>query len=227
MSQTGLKTSPRHTGFFLSLEGGEGTGKSTQAKLLAQKLGAHGFEVLVTREPGGSPLGAVLRELLLSENKQNGPHIDGIAEALLFYADRHMHVTDVITPALRDGKIVITDRFFDSTFAYQGARAGVDPGFLQQLHDLVLGAFKPDLTFILDVPIDVGRKRLASRGQTIDRIEAESSEFHMKLQQIFKAIALENPARCQLVEAHRPVEDLAEELFNRLCACLQKKGLMS
>ena len=222
-----MKTSPRHTGFFLSLEGGEGTGKSTQAKLLVQKLTARGFDVVVTREPGGSPLGGALRSLLLGENKQNAPKIDGVAEALLFYADRHMHVTDVITPALEAGKIVITDRFFDSTFAYQGARAGVDPAFLQQLHDLVLGVFKPDLTFILDVPIDVGRERLASRGQTIDRIEAESSEFHLKLQEIFKTIARQDPGRCQLIEADHPVEDLAEELFNRLCDRLQQKGLLS
>ena len=166
-------------GPFISFEGGEGTGKSTHAKLLAERLRGLGLEVVLTREPGGSPGAEIIRHVLLSgAAKSLGPD----AEAILFAAARDDHVRSTIEPALARGRWVVSDRFADSTNVYQGALGHVDPLLLGGLHRVTVGTLKPDLTFILDVPAEIGLERASKRrGEAgADRFEGESLEFHEK-----------------------------------------------
>src|ERR1700758_2915134 len=167
-------------GRFITFEGGEGTGKSTQAASLAERLRSMGIGVVLTREPGGSPGAEIIRHVILSgAAKPLGPD----AEAILFAAARDDHITTTIEPALAGGRWVISDRFADSTRVYQGALGHVDPLLLGGLHRITVGKLRPDLTFILDLPPEVGLERArARRGeQNADRFEAESLEFHEKL----------------------------------------------
>ena len=187
-------------GRFITFEGGEGTGKSTQAALLAQRLRSMGIGVVLTREPGGSPGAEIIRHVLLSgAAKSLGPD----AEAILFAAARHDHVSTTIEPALARGHWVISDRFADSTNVYQGALGHVDPLLLGGLHRVTVGKLKPDLTFVLDVPAELGIERAAERrGETgPDRFEAESLEFHEKLREAYLFLAASEPNRCVLIDA--------------------------
>src|ERR1700728_2952239 len=179
-------------GKFITLEGGEGTGKSTQAAMLALRLASRGISVQLTREPGGSPGAEIIRHVLLSgAAKPLGPE----AEAMLFAAARDDHIRCTILPALAAGKWVICDRFIDSTRVYQGVLGEVDGRFIKALERISVGDLAPDLTFVLDVPVALGLKRAAGRRgrKDADRFEAEEFEFHQKLRKAYRALAATEP----------------------------------
>jgi dTMP kinase len=183
------------TGRFITLEGGEGAGKSTQAKLLAEALTARGLPVLLTREPGGAPGAEVLRELLLSGRVDwSAP-----AETLLHFAARAEHVERTIRPALEAGMWVVCDRFYDSTMAYQGYGLGADRGLISALIGLV--GVHPDLTIVLDVSEAVADARRAQRGMDADRYERLDAAFHRRVREGFREIARGAPERCVVVRA--------------------------
>src|SRR4051812_46657254 len=187
-------------GRFITFEGGEGSGKSTQIKMLAERLENSGLRALVTREPGGSPGAEIVRHLLLSGM---GRLLGAEAETLLFAAARDDHVHAVIQPALAQGSWVLCDRFYDSTRAYQGRLGKVDPAVLNALQRVTIGDLKPHLTIILDVPVEVGMKRAAARRGTgvADRFEAEDVNFHQQLREAYWRIAAAEPQRCVLIDA--------------------------
>jgi dTMP kinase len=187
-------------GKFITFEGGEAAGKSTQAAMLALRLEALGIGVLLTREPGGSPGAEIIRHLVLSGmGKLLGPE----AETLLFAAARDDHVRTVIQPALNQGTWVLCDRFTDSTRAYQGKLGGVAPALVDAMERVTIGNLKPDLTIILDVPVEIGLTRAAARrGEGApDRFESENVRFHQELREAYREIAAANPDRCVLIDA--------------------------
>jgi dTMP kinase len=184
-------------GKFITIEGGEGVGKSTQLRLLVKALERAGIAVRATREPGGSPGAEVIRRLLL---EGEGERWDALSEALLLVAARRDHVTRLIIPSLQQGIWVLSDRFADSTIAYQGYGKGVPLDQLQALHRVALGDFAPDLTLILDVPVEIGLARAAARSPA-DRFERLDRAFHERLRQGFREIAAADPARCALIDA--------------------------
>src|SRR4030081_2790155 len=187
MAEAAVKRTPGR-GRFISFEGGEGSGKSTQIRMLAERLGASKLRAIVTREPGGSPGAEIIRHVILSGmGKLLGPD----AETLLFAAARDDHVRTVIQPALAQGTWVLCDRFSDSTRAYQGSLGQVLPGVLNAMERVTIGDLKPDLTIILDVPVEVGMKRAAARRGTAvpDRFEAEDLNFHQQLREAYWKIA--------------------------------------
>ena len=199
-------------GRFITFEGGEGTGKSTQASLLAQRLRALGVGVVLTREPGGSPGAEIIRHVILSgAAKPFGPH----AEAILFAAARDDHIRNTITPALTRGRWVISDRFTDSTRVYQGTVGSVDAKLIQGLERITVGDLKPDITFILDVPVDQGLTRASRRRGEVqaDRFEGESLEFHEKLRDAFRMLPLSEPNRCVLIDATDERTAVAEKIW--------------
>jgi dTMP kinase len=184
-------------GKFITIEGGEGAGKTTQLGLLTKALGTCGIPVQATREPGGSPGAEAIRRLLL---EGEGDRWDAVSESLLLTAARRDHVNRLIAPALAQGKWVVSDRFADSTLAYQGFGKGVALAQLTALHGFALGDFAPDLTLILDLPIEVGLARAAVRSSA-DRFERLDRDIHERLRQGFRQIAADNPARCVLIDA--------------------------
>jgi dTMP kinase len=201
-------------GRFISFEGGEGSGKSTQIKLLAPRLEAAKLRAIVTREPGGSPGGEIIRHLVLSGmGKLLGPE----AETLLFAA-RDDHVHTVIEPALTQGTWVLCDRFSDSTRVYQGRLGNVPSGLLNAMQRVTIGDLKPDLTIILDVPVEVGLKRAAARrgNGAPDRFEAEDIKFHQALRDAYRQIAAEDPERCVLIDATASPEAVATQVWTAL-----------
>jgi dTMP kinase len=207
------------TGRFITFEGGEGSGKSTQAKLLADRLRAHAIGVLLTREPGGSTGAEILRHVLLSgAAKPLGPD----TEAVLFAAARDDHLSATIRPALRRGRWVICDRFVDSTRVYQGALGKVDEKLIRALERITVGDTRPDLTFILDLPAEVGLERAAQRrGEgTTDRFEKEQLGFHKKLRNAYRAIAKVDADRCVLIDAMGPPDRIANEIWTYVTARL-------
>ena len=200
-------------GRFITFEGGEGTGKSTQAALLAQRLRAMGIGVVLTREPGGSPGAEIIRHVLLSgAAKALGPD----AEAILFAAARGDHVVTTIEPALARGRWVVSDRFVDSTMVYQGALGQVDPLLLGGLRRVTIGKLKPDLTFILDLPAEVGLERASARrgAEGADRFEAESLDFHEKLREAYMRLAASEPDRCMLIDAREGHAAVATRIWD-------------
>src|SRR6266536_3587548 len=206
---------PSGRGKFISFEGGEGSGKSTQIKLLAQRLEAAKLRAILTREPGGSPGAEIIRHLVLSGmGKLLGPE----AETLLFAAARDDHVRTVILPALNQGIWVLCDRFFDSTRAYQGRLGQVSPSVLNAMQRVTIGDLKPDLTIILDVPVEVGLQRAAVRrgSGTPDRFEAEDIQFHQDLREAYRQIAAEDPARCVLIDASADPDTVAARIWSAL-----------
>ncbi|MGA7196733.1 dTMP kinase [Roseiarcus sp.] len=205
--------SPTTRGRFITLEGGEGAGKSVQAKRLEEKLKSVGLEVVRTREPGGSPQAEALREAILSGfAAQFGPE----GEALLFAAARADHLDKTILPALARGAWVVSDRFADSTRAYQGAAGNLPPGYIARLEQVVVGANTPDLTLILDIPAEAGLKRAAKRrGKgSADRFEAEAIAYHQTLRRAFLDIAAAEPQRCAVIDALKSQEDVAAAIWS-------------
>lgn len=206
-------TAPR--GRFITFEGGEGAGKSTQIKILANRLNASGIRTLLTREPGGSAGAEVIRYLVLSGmGKLLGPQM----EALLFAAARDDHVHNVIEPALRQDTWVLCDRFADSTRVYQGAAGNVDAGLLHALQRVTIGDLRPDVTFILDVPPEAGLARAQARrgAEQADRFEAEDVSFHTRLRDAYRAIADQEPARCVLIDASKDIDHTAGAIWRAL-----------
>jgi dTMP kinase len=200
-------------GRFITFEGGEGTGKSTHAALLAQRLRAFGIGVVLTREPGGSPGAEIIRHVLLSGAAKP---LGADAEAILFAAARDDHVRNTIEPALAQGRWVICDRFADSTRIYQGEVGHVDPLLIRGLERITVGDLKPDVTFILDVPADVGLARaIKRRGEgTADRFEQEQVEFHEKLREAYLMLGASDINRCVLIDATAPKNEVAERIWS-------------
>ena len=197
-------------GRFITFEGGEGAGKSTQVRLLAEALRAMGRRVVTTREPGGSPGAEEIRGLLLSGGADKW---DGVTELLLHSAARRDHVRKVVLPALEQGEWVICDRFIDSTRAYQGYGHGVDAADISDAIRLSIGDLRPDLTLILDMDVEEGLRRAHGRGQGHDRYERMGTAFHERLRQGFLTIGWNEPSRCAVIDAARPVEDVAGDVL--------------
>jgi len=199
-------------GRFITFEGGEGTGKSTHAALLAQRIKSFGISTILTREPGGSPGAEIMRYILLSGAvRPLGPN----AEAMVFAAARDDHLNTRIRPALARGKWVICDRFADSTRIYQGVVGKVEPLAIKAMERIIVGDTKPDLTLILDVPAREGLKRAAERRGRggADRFEAEALAFHEKLRDGFLTLATTEPDRCVVIDATLPKEAVAEQIW--------------
>ena len=200
-------------GRFITLEGGEGVGKTTLARHLRAHLEAHGVEVVLTREPGGSPAAELLRETLYGPS---APHWAPVPETLLLFAARAAHLEETIRPALTRGAWVICDRFNDSTLAYQGVLGGVDKTFLSDLAARVIGADHPDLTFMLDLDPAVSRARAEQRGEVLTRYDSAPPAFHASLRAAFLEIAKTNPDRCRVLDAAAGPEQLAQQAFETI-----------
>lgn len=195
---------------FVTFEGGDGTGKSTQVRALENYLVHRGYSCVITREPGGTTLGNLIRKVLL---EVGGHEIASSTELFMYLADRAQHVSEVILPAIEAGKIVLCDRFTDSTMAYQGYGRGIELRLLQQLNDLADQGFRPDLTFLFDCPASVGLERTARRKNETgrrheDRFEREKIEFHEKVRAGFLELARGEPQRFRVLDATRPVEEV-------------------
>ncbi len=196
-------------GLFITFEGGEGAGKSTQARLLSERLRAGGREVVLTREPGGSPGAEALRELVVTGGADRWTPL---AELLIMNAARDDHLHRTVRPALARGAVVVSDRFADSSRAYQGAGGGVDAAVLAAVEAAVVGASAPDLTLILDLPVEAGLARAAHRGGH-DRFEKKGLAFHTRLRDAFLAMAALEPRRCIVLDGELPVAALAEAVW--------------
>jgi dTMP kinase len=190
---------------FITFEGGEGSGKSTQVKLLAEHFRALGKEVIVTREPGGTVGAEKIREILLSHK------YSATEEVLLNFAARLDHVENLIKPALARGAVVICDRFFDSTYVYQGYAKGLEIGFIDKIRELTLGSFSPDITLVLDIDPVEGLARAKSRGNSNHYDEMELG-FHQQIRNGFLKIAESNPARCKVVDAGQDADNVAKAI---------------
>ena len=201
-------------GIFITLEGGEGTGKSTQIKLLQQALSAAGVDVLTTREPGGTDQAERIRDLLL---QRDSGAFDPMTEALLLFAARREHLVEKIWPALEKGQWVISDRFADSSRAFQGYGMGLDMQVIENLYQLVAGKFQPDLTFIFDIDPELGLERSLSRlkksAVTEDRYERMGLPFHQRLRNGFLEIAKKFPERCVIIDAAQDIQAIHRQVL--------------
>lgn len=202
-------------GKFITFEGGEGTGKSTQIKLLEKYLQQKDKNVITTKEPGGTDVGAEIRKLLVCGDKDK---FDAVAEALLYFADRHIHLTKKVWPALEAGTWVLSDRFADSTFAYQyyGYDKRVSREVLERLYQIAVGDFKPDLTIILDLEPEVGLVRSFNKAKNMEvkelRFEGRELAFHQNLRRGFLEIAAAEPQRCVVLDADKTIEALHRDI---------------
>lgn len=202
---------------FISLEGGDGTGKTTQLKALEKHLLSRGQACLVTREPGGTALGRLIRRVLL---ETGGQPVTSPAELFLYLADRAQHVQEVILPALKAGRIVICDRYTDSTLAYQGYGRGLDLELLRRLNDIANSGVQPDLTLLLDCPVELGLSRTAQRRLDAgaegrnreDRFERETLVFHERVRAGFLELARREPNRFRVIDGTRPVGEVAQQI---------------
>ena len=195
---------------FISFEGGEGSGKSTQVKLLAAHFKKLGHEVIITREPGGTETAEKIREMLLTDAT-----LTPTAQCILNFAARVDHVEKLIKPALKRGAVVISDRFFDSTYAYQGAAQGLPLAEIRAIHKAAIGTFKPDRTFILDVDPKEGKARAKARGAT-NHYDDAKLEFHKIVRKAFLDIAKKSRKRCVVISSAKPVEKVAAEIVKNL-----------
>jgi dTMP kinase len=201
----------RQKGRFVTFEGGEGAGKSTQIALLAAALRQRGLPVLITREPGGSPGAESIRALLVTGEAGRW---DATSEALLNFAARRDHLVSTIWPALDRGEWVLCDRFADSTLAYQGYGGKMRISAIRSLYKLVVGDFAPDLTLILDLPVSVGLQRAMARGGGEDRYERMGLDFHKRLRRGFLAIAKREPRRCAVIPADQTIETVQAAILS-------------
>ena len=196
-------------GKFITLEGVDGAGKSTHLAWLAKRIEAAGKKVVITREPGGTPLGEALRQLLLSQPM----HLE--TETLLMFAARREHLDRVILPALSTGTWVVSDRFTDASFAYQGGGRGLDPARIEALETWVQGSLQPDLTFYFDIPVELARQRRAAATAVLDRFEQEDSEFFDRVRAAYLARASRYPQRMRIVDARLSIEEI-EKLLEKI-----------
>jgi dTMP kinase len=205
-------------GKFITVEGGEGVGKTTNIEFVRSRLEAAGIDVLVTREPGGTPLGEAIRGLLL-DPKYTG--MDPSCELQLMFAARAEHLASVVWPALEKGQWVLCDRFTDATYAYQGSGRGIDTGKIAQLEQWVQGDFRPDITLLLDVPVEVGLARASERG-ALDRFEQEKVEFFERVRQGYLEMAKEHAGRYRVIDASLPLDEVQQQLAKTLKGVLGK-----
>ena len=203
-------------GVFITLEGGDGSGKTTQAELLREWLSGEGRTVLRTREPGGTEVGVEIREIVLHHRGDISPR----AEALLYAADRAHHVATVVRPALERGEVVIQDRYIDSSVAYQGVGRVLDPEAVRSLSEWATEGLAPDLTILLDLDADAARGRLDEARTRYDRLESEASEFHDRVRAAYLALAEAEPGRFLVVDAARPVDEIAGDIRGRVAHLL-------
>jgi len=214
-------------GTFITFEGIDGSGKSTQLRLLGNFLRANGCDALLTREPGGTALGVRLRAALLDAMEE----VDPLTELLVFAADRAQHVRRVLRPALKGGKVVISDRYADATVAYQGAGRGFPPELISQIVQLATEGLKPDLTLVFDLSIDESTNRTARRttGRSSgkisrDRLDIEKADFHTRVRDAYLQIALAEPERVKLIDTSGPVEHTQERVKEIIIPFLQSRG---
>ena len=203
-------STPQARANFVSFEGIDGSGKSTQLRLLADELRVRGREVISTREPGGTPLGSRLRRLLLDTDAE----VDPLAELLLYAADRAQHVRTLIRPALAAGSVVLTDRYADATIAYQGAGRGFPPELVAEVVQLATGGLMPDLTLIFDLDITHAHARRTRSRAPGDRLDNESAEFHQRVRDAYHLIARNEPARVRIVNAERSIKETHAEVMS-------------
>ncbi len=202
---------------FITFEGGDGSGKTTQLKVLESHLTTRGKSFISTREPGGTSLGKLIRRVLLEVGRQP---ITSPTELFLYLADRAQHIDEVVLPALEQGKIVLCDRHTDSTLAYQGYGRGTDLGLLRSLNDIASRGTRPDLTLLFDCPVEIGLSRTAQRqsqtvsGRNEDRFEKEKIDFHERVRRGFLELARAEPQRFRIIDATRTVEEIAQDIKN-------------
>lgn len=208
-------------GLFIAFEGGDGAGKSTQAARLAEALESRGLKVLRTREPGGTPIGEKLRSLVLDHGHG---HIDAHTEALIFAASRAAHAGQVIRPALERGDIVLTDRYIDSSVAYQGAGRDLGTEAVRLLNEWATEGLRPDLTVLLDVDPADGRRRRTAGDAAEDRLESEADEFHARIREAFLQLAASRPEAYLVLPAHLDVTELGARILARVDALLASSG---
>ena len=206
-------------GIFVSIEGCEGAGKSTQAKLLAESLSALGYPVLITRDPGGTPIGEKIRKILLDRNHSA---LDSRTELLLYLASRAQLVRQLIRPALEDGKIIISDRFHHSTLAYQAGARSLDKALVRRMNLFATDELLPDITFLLDLPVKVGLERKTAAQEPADRMEGEGIGFHEKVRRAFLELVKEEPERIVVLNALEPVEKIAAAIKRHTLELLEK-----
>jgi dTMP kinase len=214
---TGQRTAIRRRGFFVSFEGIEGSGKTTQARILSERLAFQGQRVVQVREPGGTRLGEALRGLLLAHAEEG---IDPRSELCLYLAARAQLVAHVVEPALRDGAVVIADRFGDASVAYQGGGRELGPARVRGLVRFITGGLLPDRTYLLDVAPETSLDRVHERGAP-DRLEAEGLAFHRRVRAAYRAIARAEPGRVLVLAGREPVEKLAERIQRDLASRIQ------
>ncbi|HZG55828.1 dTMP kinase [Paenibacillus sp.] len=208
-------------GLFITFEGPDGSGKTTQMRRLCERLAAQGADIVRTREPGGTPIGDRVREIVLSPEH---PEMKDETEILLYAASRAQHVREVIVPAVAAGKVVVCDRFVDASIAYQGYGLGRRPEEVAAVNRFATGGLLPDRTYLLDVPVAVSRERLLERaretgGAGLDRIEQKASEYHERVREGFLLIAKAEPQRVVVIDANRAVDDIAADIeadFDRM-----------
>lgn len=212
-------------GAFITFEGIDGCGKSTQLRLLASELRVRGVTVITTREPGGTPLGQKLRAALLDVQEQ----VDPLTELLVFAADRAQHVRKHLLPALGANQIVLSDRYADATVAYQGAGRGFDPKLIQEIVELATGGLKPDLTLLFDLSVAESavrtRRRLESK--RTDRLDIEDAEFHTRVRNAYVDMAKAAPDRFRIIDARGSVQETHETVMEIVIPFLEKRGLLS
>jgi dTMP kinase len=207
-----------HPGFFITFEGIEGVGKSTQVSLLAEALKREGTPVCQTREPGGTPAGEAIREILLH---RNATPIDDSTELLLIFSARAQHLAQVVHPALAEGKVVICDRFTDATYAYQSGGRRIPHERIAQLEQWVQDGLRPDLTLLLDMPVAMGRARAHGRGHVADRFEREQADFFERVRNAYLDLAKREPARITLVDATADIAAVHATIHARVRRALQ------
>jgi len=208
-------------GRFISIEGGDGAGKSTQLTVIAGILRVHGIEFVMTREPGGTPLGESLRALLLN---QTGEILAKDTELMLMFAARAQHVEAVIKPALARGAWVVSDRFSDASFAYQGAQ-GLSLERIQALSDWVLQGFMPDLTLLFDLPVEQGFARVNQRGEQQDRFEQEPLAYKQRVREIYRSRADAEPQRIRIIDSSSDIESVSQQVEQQLSAFIERSVL--
>jgi dTMP kinase len=211
---------------FITFEGIDGCGKSTQLRMLASVLRLRQLEVVTTREPGGTPLWQKLRFALLEAEGQ----VDPLAELLLYAADRAQHVRALVRPALASNHIVLSDRYADATVAYQGAGRGFEPSLIKEVVELATGGLKPDLTLLFDLPVEEARERASNRtrnGRAGDRLDSEDAAFHQRVREAYLKIAAAEPERFRVVDAAASVEETHTLVLNLVMPFLENRGQRS
>lgn len=209
-----------HRGKFITVEGSEGVGKSTNLDFVARQLRAAGIDFIVTREPGGTPLAEDIRQLLLAPREEA---MCELTELLLVFAARAQHLAEKIEPALAAGRWVLSDRFTDATFAYQGGGRQMSEMVIGHLQSLVQGDLRPDLTLLLDASVDVGMQRASRRGD-LDRFEQEERDFFERVRQAYLAQVESEPARFAVIDASQPLAEVQEQILNAMTPYLNANG---